>query len=384
MNLSLRSTTLRELTPSMPLSLTPGPLEVSPTVLKAAAKAYLGHRTPAFRGMLAEIQLMLLKAFEISPLRRDDYAAVLFTGSGTSAMEAMAAATAEGRRTLTLVNGRFSRRMADIAAVYSQYAERFEVNVGDPFDSQKLDEFLARRHFDVVYLGIQDTREATLNPVATLAKVAKRHGATVCVDAISAMIGENVVPDVLDFDFFAESSGKAIRGLPGLGIVVGKRKYFEEYISKKPRTYYLDLWQEYEMQSQHFETRFAPAVHLVYALQQALLELMDEGIHARRDVIRRRTERVRTVLHGANGLSLLRPASQMPHSVTSFLLPAGVEYETFQSVLQERWILVYAGSSVVSNCFQIGTAGYLTDEILDEALTTISDVLTSMPKLSRP
>ncbi len=356
-----------------PIRITPGPFEVSPAVLHAPSRAFAGHRTSAFREIIKQNASMLLQAFEIQD--RENFFPVVLPGTGTAAMEAMIAAITPNLRPLVLVNGRFSRRLADIAEVYNSATLVIDFGVGGNITIDRVEETLDRYpDIGAVVFGVQDTREAILNDVESLCAVAKQRNKLVCVDAVSSLVCEEVRPDKLKIDCFTESSGKGIRGLPGLGIVCARIDLFENLNPNCCKSYYLNLYEHYRIQRDLHETLFADPVALHYALHEALRELIHEGVSTRRIDIQRRTDLVRQGIRDLN-LQPLWPYAEMPHSVTSILLPPGHTFPNFQQELQRRGFLVYPGSSAVRDCIQIGTAGFLTDTVLQKAINAIDDIL---------
>lgn len=370
----LKSPYVRIVTEREPIRITPGPFDVSPAVLEAGSRAIVGHRTGEFREVLRANADMLLAAFELEA--RSEYGAVVLTGTGSAAMEAMVSSTAPSWTPLVLVNGRFGRRLADMAQLHNRQSIVLSFGSGEPVNLARVQEELDRySHVAALMFCVQDTRDCILNPFVDLCLLARQRGLKVFVDATSAGIAEEIYPDRLGVDLFTESSGKGIRGLQGLAIICGRRDLFLSLRDRPRNSYYLDLYEHYKVQHSRCEPRFAPATSLHFALNQALKELLEEGVANRRDVIRRRTSLVRECLL-EHGLLLLRPPDQMPHSITSLLLPSGVGFSCFQQALKRRGFLVYNGSSVVEDCFQVGTAGYLTDDVLQEALSAIRGLLS--------
>ena len=68
------------------LLLNPGPVTLSPRVRAALMNPDLCHREPEFADLQDDIRARLLGVYGLAP---EDYAAVLLTGSGTAAVEAM-------------------------------------------------------------------------------------------------------------------------------------------------------------------------------------------------------------------------------------------------------------------------------------------------------
>jgi len=357
----------RAITAELPLRLTPGPFEVTPTVLEAAASAHAGHRTPIFRRLSADIIRMWQGAFGI----REDYETVILTGTGSAAMEAMMAAAVVGRRSLLLVNGRFSQRLADMAVLHNPDSTILDFGAGQRIEIARVEEALASGAFDAIFFGLQDTRESIINPFEMLCRLASRYGLFIGVDAISAGIVEDFSPSALGVDVFCDSSGKGARSLPGLSAVIGRRAFWQSLRRRQIRSYYLNLAEHYRAQRDAGEPLFAPATALYSALHQALLELEEETVAGRRAAIRQRTDTVRRMVSAEP----LRPFEEMPSSITSFLLPPGVVFCEFQQALMRKGVLIYPGSSTVAECFQIGTGGYLPCELLEEALGVVAEQL---------
>lgn len=365
---------VREITHETPLRLTPGPFEVSPEVLKAPLKAVIGHRTKEFRDVMCANRAALCAALGVP---EDRYFPVIIPGTGTSAMEAMVDALVPGRKPLVLVNGRFSRRLADISIIHNSSTTVLDFGTGSEIDVSRIENFLeSNSGIDLILFGIQDTREAILNPFSEICDLAKRHRMLIGVDGISAFVCETIDPLALGIDCFTESSGKGIRGLAGLGIVCAKNEFLENLNPNNSRSYYLNLARHFQSQKEKCEPLFADSAALHFSLHQALVELLEEGVQNRRAVIQKRTRLVRERMQNM-GLRFLRSEDRMPNSATSILLPEILSFREFQSSLQRQGVLVYAGSSSREDCFQIGTAGYLTDEVLEIGLDRIKGIVRS-------
>ncbi len=366
----------RPITTILPLRLTPGPFEVAPTVAEASARAFFGHRSPPFRRILGEVREMLLEAYEIE--NKKAYAATLLTGTGTAAMEMMVCSTVSVHRPLVVVNGRFGRRLADMCLIHNPATQVVEFEPGSAIELDLVESAMKSNKTNQLLFCVQDTRDAVLNPFDELCRLAKRHDHLLAVDAISSAIFESLNFDGCGVDLFVDSSGKGVRSLPGVSFVMARRDVLAGLRRRDAGSYYLDLLAEFEIQDSRSEPRFAPAVPLYAALHQALVELMEESVKARRECVHRRTRLVRRRINASTAFSPLHDWSRMPNSITSALVNSAKRYEDISNPLQERGILVYSGSSVRNNCIQIGTGGYLSDDVLDEAMSMIVEIAESI------
>ena len=86
----------------------PGPTEVHPDVLSAQNQPVIGHRGPAIKELMGELQTGLRDLF------RTESPVLISTSSATGLMEA-AVRNGVRSRVLSLVNGAFSQRFGQIA-----------------------------------------------------------------------------------------------------------------------------------------------------------------------------------------------------------------------------------------------------------------------------
>ena len=82
--------------------LNPGPVTLSKRVRDAMLRADLCHREPEFAQLQSRIRTKLLSVYDLDP---DSWAAILLTGSGTAALEAMLTSVPEPSTILLLMTG---------------------------------------------------------------------------------------------------------------------------------------------------------------------------------------------------------------------------------------------------------------------------------------
>ena len=92
--------------------LNPGPVTLTPRVRRALDGPDLCHRQPEFTDLQSEVRERLVRVY---PDAADDYTAVLFTGSGTAAVEAMIGSlVGRSDRALVVENGVYGERIASM------------------------------------------------------------------------------------------------------------------------------------------------------------------------------------------------------------------------------------------------------------------------------
>ena len=101
--------------------LNPGPVTLTPRVRRALDGPDLCHREPEFAALQADVRARLAAVY---PGTAGRYEAVMLTGSGTAAVEAMLASfVAPGAGALVLANGAYGERIAAILRLQGKAVE---------------------------------------------------------------------------------------------------------------------------------------------------------------------------------------------------------------------------------------------------------------------
>ena len=95
---------------------------------------------------------------------------------------------------------------------------------------------------------------------------------------------------------------------------------------------------------------FTPAVQVYYAFEEALNELLEEGVANRMQRYRRAATRVRERL-GQLGIQALLPPESQSNTITAFHLPAGLTYRLIARSAEGAWLchLRRAGTAGIEN-----------------------------------
>jgi 2-aminoethylphosphonate-pyruvate transaminase len=290
-----------------------------------------------------------------------DWSAVLLTGSGTSAVEsALAAAVPPGRSVLVVNNGVYGDRMLRIARAHGIPAEALTYDIFTPVAPPDVDAAL-EAHPEVSHVALvhHETTTGLLNPIADVARVASRRGRRLVVDAVSSLFGERVDLGLEAVDFLAASANKCLQSVPGVAFVLARRGALEALRGRAPRTVALDLHAHFASQEQD-NTPFTPAVQVLHAMEQALVELEAEGV-ARR--IARYAENARILRDGMArlGFEVLVPPAARSSILTTFRLPAGLAYDPLHDAMKRRGFVIYAGQgNLRTYAFRVANIGTLT------------------------
>ncbi len=272
-------------TPPTPLLMIPGPVEVSPAVLAAAALPPPGHTAPRLVEAFGSSLGMMRQVWQADAASQP----FILAGSGTLAMEVAAANLIEpGERALVLNTGFFSERMT--AILRRAGAEVIEVGapVGEAPGLDEVREALRRGGpCKALFATHVDTSTGVRVDPEPLCHLAQAAGILAVFDGVCATAGERFAMAAWGADLYFTGSQKAIGLPPGLALMVAGERALAARDSRRaaPPPVYLD-WHSWLPVHRAYEERkpsyFAtPATTLVMALEAGLGEILEAGIEAR-------------------------------------------------------------------------------------------------------
>ena len=250
------------------LLLNPGPVTLSERVRRSLLQPDLCHREPEFFDLQDEARSRLLSTYSLKP---EHWTAVLMSASGTAAVESMVASLVpRDGRVLIVENGVYGERIADICA---QYGIAHERAVGDwllapdvEAIAGRLDAQPANARITHVAVVHHETTTGRLNDIRSLGAACRDRGVELLVDGVSSFGAERIDFEDSALSAVAATANKCLHGVPGAAFVIARRSALARATS---RTYYLDLGRLARLQDER-GTPFTPAVHVYYALVEAL------------------------------------------------------------------------------------------------------------------
>ena len=337
------------------LILSPGPANISDRVRRALTYPDIGHREVEFSDLLTDTRSLLLQICDVP----QGYACAVLTGSGTTGIEASITSLSEvASGVLILSNGVYGDRAAQIAQMFSIpfTLEKFEWT--SPVPLERVEELVRATPHNVVYLIHHETTTGVLNPLKKMAEIAKRHHKWVMVDAVSSVACEEL--DLADWgvDLIIGSANKCIRGVPGVSFVVISNDFLEVLSKRRQVAFSTDLVSSFSKQ-ENGETPFTPPVQSMYALREALMELLEEGVQERIVHYRGIANALRDGLASLE-LKLLVGREHLSSTMTSVKLPEGLSYSALHAPLKEKGYVIYKSQGhLAGTTFRLGTVGVI-------------------------
>ena len=349
----------------------PGPTEVHPDVLQAQTRPMISHRGAGINALMKELQEGLEVVF---CTKRPVF---IGTNSATGFMEA-AVRNAGRTRVLSLVNGAFSKRFADIARACGFEVDTIEVEWGEAHDPAVLADKLSKGSYDAVTMAHSETSTSVLNDVRALAAAAAPFEETlVLVDSVSGFAGAELRPDDWGIDFLLTGSQKAFALPPGLAFAVASEKMMERAATAPQRGYYFDLTQ-YAAAQEKNQSPSTPAVSVLFALQVQLQRMQAEGNEARWARHTAMAERTCAWVseHADAGLGLLAPEGYRSPCVTAITVADGESGPKIVKGMAERgWVIGGGYGKMKPSTFRIGHMGDHTLDELNELLDALTEVV---------
>ena len=362
-------------TPREWILLNPGPANTSQAVKDAMVTPDLCHREPEFFEVMRECRTRLAGL----AVGGDSFATVLFTGSGTAAVEATVGSVVPRERALlVVVNGVYGDRLVKIARAHGIPAISLAYDITTPVAARDVEGAL-RAHPEVSHVAVvhHETTTGLLNPVADVARATARAGRRLIVDAMSSLFGEPLDVAADGIDFVTASANKCLQGLPGVSFVLGRRTALDALRGQAARSVYLDLHGHYASQEVD-NTPFTPAVQVLHAMREALAELGLEGVAVR---IRRYAENARVLRQGmsALGFEILVPEGARSNILTTFRLLPGLAYDPLHDALKRRGYIIYAGQGDLRTyAFRVSNMGTLTPRDMEGVVAAFGDALREL------
>jgi 2-aminoethylphosphonate-pyruvate transaminase len=355
--------------------LNPGPACTTPSVREALLTPDLCHREPEFFAVMREVRDQIA---ELAGGGKD-WSTVIFSGSGTAAVEAaVISAVPRDRKLLVIDNGVYGDRIRQMAAASNIEHQVLRYEWTEAPKPDDVDRALAAdpaiSHLAVVH---HETTTGLLNPVEELAAVCKRHGRSIIVDAMSSFAGEPLDVREHSIDYMISSSNKCLQGMPGLSFVVARREALEGLKSIPPRSVYLNLYNQWKAEEAD-NTPFTPAIQIFFALQQAIRETHEEGLENR---FRRYRECAQTLREGmeALGLRSIVAPEWRSNTLTTFPLPKGVAYDPLHDAMKRRGYVIYAGQGDLKTwAFRIANLGTLTPDDMRGVVNAVAESIAEL------
>ena len=342
--------------------LNPGPSTTTDTVKYAQVVPDICPREKEFGGLMKGLREDLVKIVHGDV---QEYTAVLFCGSGTINMDVcLNSLLPEGKKILVVNNGAYSSRAVEICDYYGLPHINLQFHVDQLPDLKTVEEILNENpDIALVYTTHNETGTGILNPIREIGALAHKYGAVFAVDTTStyAMRPINVYED--NIDFCMASAQKGLQAFTGLSYVVGKRSIIEESKNYPKRSYYCNLYMQYDFFERTGEMHFTPPVQTIYATLQALKEYWAEGEDEKWSRHTRVFNAINEGLAELGFRQVIKPEWRAG-LVASAIYPddENWSFEKVHDYCYERGFTIYPGKISTTNTFRLCALGAIDEK----------------------
>ncbi len=336
-----------------PLIMTPGPTEIHEDVRKAMAQDITNPDLD-----IDFFEFYKQTCDKLKKLLNTKNDVLILNGEGILGLEAACASLIEpGDRILCIDNGIFGKGFGDFAKIYGGEVIYFEGDYRRAIDLNELKDFLEKDNdFKLATLVYCETPSGITNPVDEICPLLKEYGIISVVDAVSAIGGEPIEVDKWQMDVVLGGSQKCLSASPGLTLLSISKDAWDIILSRNIpiKSFYcnLALWENW------YEEKWFPytqPISDIYGLDCAVDRILERG-----DYIERHEKIANGVRESFIQAGLeLYPLSGYSNTVTTVLIPKGINFnEIFNTMLEDYNIMIAGAFDYLENkVIRIGHMG---------------------------
>jgi len=267
-------------------------------------------------------------------------------GPGSAAMEMAVVNLVEpGDRVLSVVNGYFSGRMAEMARRAGADVAEFAVPNGQVADVDAIARAIRERAPAVLTIVQGETSNTTWNcTLADICRLASEAGCLVVVDAVCTLSTMPLAMDGWGIDAIITGGQKGLSSIPGVSLVAFSTRAFERIARRRVATaqWCLDarLANAFWNESKYHYT--APTSGIL-ALHEALRLVCEETLEARFERHRVCSQALQAGIE-AMGLALFVDRPARLNSVLGVRVPDGVDADAVRTMMSDKHRVEISGS----------------------------------------
>lgn len=355
--------------------LNPGPATTTDTVKMAQVVPDICPREKEFAGMMKKMREDLVRIVHGD---LEKYTSVLFCGSGTLNLDVcLNSLLPADKKILVVNNGAYSSRAVEICRYYGLPHIDLKFPVDELPDLTLVEKTLKDNpDIAVVYTTHNETGTGILNPVREIGRLAHENNAIFITDTTStyAMIPINIEEE--NIDFCMASAQKGIMSMTGLSFVIGRTDIIRASKDYPKRSYYCNLYLQYDYFEKTGQMHFTPPVQTIYATRQALDEYFAEGEEAKWARHTRVFEAIHKGIAGLGFRDLIKRELQAG-LVVSVIYPddANWDFEKVHDYCYDRGFTIYPGKVSDTSTFRLCALGAIDVPDIEEFFKVLKEAL---------
>ena len=358
--------------------LNPGPATTSDAVKYAQVIPDICPREQEFVDIMTRVRKDLVKVVHGDP---EKYTSVIFTGSGTIVQDVLVnSLVPEGKKIMVVNNGAYAARMVKIAKYYHIDCVDLQSSTTGLPDLDAVKKAIEEdKDIAVVAAVHHETGTGVLNPIREIGQIAHDNDCIFIVDTISTYGLRPIDIEEENIDFLMSSAQKGLAAMTGASWTVGNIKAIEKSKDYPTRSYYCNLFMQYDFFNRVGEMHFTPPVQTIYALAQALKEYFEEGEQNRWNRLQKCWEAIHKGLEQIGLDSVIDKQIQGKLVVTIKAPDDGkFDFATLHDYCFERGFTIYPGKMFGLKTFRLCNLGLISHCDIEDYFVTAKDAFKQM------
>ena len=330
-----------------------GPVPI-PQKVAAANSIVINHLGDTMNRVIEQVKDMGRYVFQT-----DSSHVMGVSGPGSAAMEmAVANLVMPGEQVLCIANGYFSLRMAEIVRRVRAEPTLLEVPHNEGADVALVERALQQGNYSAITLVQGETSNTVCNTnLEQIAKMAKRYGCLVIVDAVCTLSTMPLAMDTWQVDAIITGGQKGLSSIPGVSLLAFSEAAWAKKIARReelPFHWCLDAQLADKFWNQKSYHYTAP-VSGILALHEALRLVCEETLPQRFERHLRCSEALQSGIE-AMGLQLLIEKQHRLNSVVGIVVPDHVSADVVRAHMSKVHKVEISGAFGL-NILRIGQMG---------------------------
>jgi aspartate aminotransferase-like enzyme len=332
---------LDSILPNEPLLLMgAGPVPVSQKVAMANS-VVINHLGDTMSQVIERVRVMSQYVFQTSSKH-----IIGVAGPGSAAMEmAITNLVWPGRKVLSIQNGFFSARLAEMATRNGAEVTVYDVPLGEGADPDQVEALLKSGEFDVLTIVQGETSCTVWNQdLASITRLARKYGVLSVVDAVCTLSTMPLEMDNWQVDVVITGGQKGLASIPGVSLIAFSDHVWPTIIGRTaPMPHWCldvrlarEFWEE---KGYHYTAPVSGILALHEALRQVCLETLEKRFN--------RHQMCSLALQSAveaMGLELFVNSPSRLNSVVGINLPTDVDGKRVLNAMSSLYKVEISGS----------------------------------------
>jgi aspartate aminotransferase-like enzyme len=330
-----------------------GPVPI-PQRVAAANSLVINHLGETMNRVITQVKDMTRYVFQTSSSH-----VMAVSGPGSAAMEmAIANLVTPGSHVLSIVNGYFSQRLAEMARRVRAEVTLLEAPHNQSANLEAVERALQQGRYEVLTLVQGETSNTVCNKnLEQIAKLAKRYGCLVIVDAVCTLSTMPLEMDNWQVDAIITGGQKGLSSIPGVSLLAFSEEAWAKKIAPRqelPFHWCLDAQLADKFWNQKSYHYTAP-VSGVLAIHEALHLVCEETLPQRFKRHLRCSNALQAGIE-AMGLQLLIEKDYRLNSVVGIIVPEQVSADAVRAYMSKVHKVEISGAFGL-NILRIGQMG---------------------------